>query len=555
MNPNICNSCGGDYEYRQGRWICRFCGSYKPEEISNEEVTLLYTAYQKLRLAEFSEAEMEFDDILQKYPKNASAYWGRMMSKYGIKYEQDFDGKMIPTCYATSIESVLSDPDYQKAMKYADNENKAYYQSQADYIERVRKEWIDKASKEKPYDIFICYKDSDAENGIERTKDSYEAQELYTYLTDLGYHVFYSHVSLRDKVGEKYEPYIFNALSTAKVMLVYGSKPEYITSTWLKNEWTRYWKRIKSGEKNPDSLLVACEGFSPGALPSILSSLQCFNASEKTFYGELEKTLHQLIRGNEKHKTEEEPAKKKKSKAPVIVTVLLLLAMLGGFLAWSFLGGSGESLTTVSDSRYGATISTKYGSFDENTALRVEALPIEGEWKNAIDELHLDLNNSRLYNFNLIKDSNAMEWEGDLTVSIPLPSNLVSARTIVYDLSGSTPKKVNFTSSEGKVEFTTNKLGVYLIAMRGRSRSMKHWNRLARNWVLQKALTAPIAEKFWLRKKQLRLLVINRERKQLVWLRKPVRFAIPNCKQHSVISRMRKQPVRQHKIAPYAMRN
>ena len=295
MNPNICNNCGGDYEYRHGRWICRACGSYKPEELSNEEVTLLYTAFQKLRLAEFSEAEIEFDDILQKYPENPNAYWGRLMAKYGIKYEQDFDGRMIPTCYAASIESVLSSQDYQKALQYADDENKAYYKAQAEYIERVRKEWIEKARKEKPYDIFICYKDSDLANGIERTKDSYEAQDLYTYLTDLGYHVFYSHVSLQGKVGEKYEPYIFNALSTAKVMIVYGSKPEYITSTWLKNEWTRYQKRIKMGEKPQGSLLVACDGFSPNELPTVLSSMQCFNTAEKTFYRNLENRIAELL--------------------------------------------------------------------------------------------------------------------------------------------------------------------------------------------------------------------------------------------------------------------
>ena len=90
---------------------------------------------------------------------------------------------------------------------------------------------------------------TDLANGIDRTQDSVEAQELYIHLTKKGYHVFYSRESLRDKIGEKYEPYIFNALSTAKVMLVYGSKPEYITSTWFKNEWTRYEKRIKAGEK------------------------------------------------------------------------------------------------------------------------------------------------------------------------------------------------------------------------------------------------------------------------------------------------------------------
>ena len=335
MNPNICNNCGGDYEYRRGRWICRSCGAYKPEELSNEEVTLLYTAYQKLRLAEFAEAEREFDDILQKYSENPNAYWGRLMAKYGIKYEQDFDGRMIPTCYAASIESVLSSSDYQKALQYADEENKAYYRRQAEYIERVRKEWIEKARKEKPYDIFICYKDSDLANGIERTQDSIAAQDLYIHLRNKGYRVFYSHESLRDKAGEKYEPYIFNALSTAKVMIVYGSKPEYITSTWLKNEWTRYEKRMQKGEKNPNSLLVAYEGFSPNELPTMLSSMICLDAGLKSFYSELDDRIEKILRGKNALVKYQ-----KKKKALSIAALFLLLAAMIGFGVWSIFGGT-----------------------------------------------------------------------------------------------------------------------------------------------------------------------------------------------------------------------
>lgn len=48
-----------------------------------------------------------------------------------------------------------------------------------------------------------------------RTDDSIEVANLYTHLSSLGYKVFYSSESLRDKVAEKYEPYIYNALNTA----------------------------------------------------------------------------------------------------------------------------------------------------------------------------------------------------------------------------------------------------------------------------------------------------------------------------------------------------
>ncbi len=341
MNPNICNLCGGDYEYRGGRWICRACGSYKPEELSNEEVTLLYTASQKLRLADFDEAEQAFDDIIQKYPRNPNGYWGRLMSKYGIKYEEDFDGRRIPTCYATSIESITSTSDYLAALQYADAENRTFYENQAAYIERVRKEWVERARKEKPYDIFICYKDSDLANGVERTWDSVATQDLYIHLCNKGYRVFYSRESLRDKVGEKYEPYIFNALSTAKVMLVYASKPEYITSTWLKNEWTRYQKRMAEGEKKPNSLLVACDGFQPSELPRALSSMQCLDANRRSFYGDLDEAIDRIISGKDDPAagavSPTDPAsvqkpKRKKEPLAAAACVALAAALVGGWL-------------------------------------------------------------------------------------------------------------------------------------------------------------------------------------------------------------------------------
>ena len=65
-NFNICNNCGGDYAYKNGRWICCSCGAYKAETLTNEELSLLYSAFQKLRFAEFHEAEQEFDDIIQR---------------------------------------------------------------------------------------------------------------------------------------------------------------------------------------------------------------------------------------------------------------------------------------------------------------------------------------------------------------------------------------------------------------------------------------------------------------------------------------------------------
>jgi hypothetical protein len=134
-----------------------------------------------------------------------------------------------------------------------------------------------------------------------------------------GYRVFFSRESLEGKGGEKYEPYIYAALSTAKVMLVYGSKPEYINATWVKNEWTRYQKRIRSGEKHPDSLIVAYKGFSPKDLPLELSESgrQHLDASKPSFYNELIEIIERVM-GEIASKTTSKASEKPKKEKPVI---------------------------------------------------------------------------------------------------------------------------------------------------------------------------------------------------------------------------------------------
>lgn len=462
-SQNICNICGANYEYRNGRWVCPACGAYKVEELSNEEVTLLYNAAQKLRFSDFDEAEKAYSDIVEKYPKNPDGYWGRLLSKYGIKYEEDFDGRKIPTCYATSIESVISDKDYLKAIELADADTKAYYQKQAEYIERVRKEWVEKAKKEKPYDIFICYKDSDLANGIDRTQDSIAAQELYIHLTEQGYRVFFSRESLRDKVGEKYEPYIFNALSTAKVMLVYGSKPEYITSMWLKNEWTRYEKRVQAGEKKPNSLIVACDGFSPSELPKALSSMQCFDATKRSFYSDLDAVVKRIIKGEEKPKPVAAPEKKKSKKAPIIIAAAsVLIAVMLCILVPNLLNNS--TTTTLTDSKHGVVITASDKVFDKNSALIVDKLSDGVQFRSLVSAVNssesVDLQNAIIYDIECGTDI-----ADNVTVKVPYTKSSADSTIKVFYVSDDKTliEEHSCIYNQGFVEFETNHLSYYVI--------------------------------------------------------------------------------------------
>ncbi len=53
------------------------------------------------------------------------------------------------------------------------------------------------------------------------------AQELYHHLIKEGFKAFFSRITLEDKLGTAYEPYIFAALNSAKVTVALDSKPGY----------------------------------------------------------------------------------------------------------------------------------------------------------------------------------------------------------------------------------------------------------------------------------------------------------------------------------------
>ena len=99
------------------------------------------------------------------------------------------------------------------------------------------------------------------------------ANDLYHQLTQEGFKVFFARITLEDKLGTAYEPYIFAALNSAKVMVVLGTKPEYFNAVWVKNEWSRYLALVKnSGGKK--MLIPAYKDMDPYDLPEEFSHLQ-----------------------------------------------------------------------------------------------------------------------------------------------------------------------------------------------------------------------------------------------------------------------------------------
>ncbi len=253
-----CKMCGGALKIENGESVvtCEYCDTKQTvPHVDNEMKIKLFSRANRLRTAcQFDSARNVYEDIIKNFPEEAEAYWGLILCKYGIEYVDDPQtGRKIPTCHRSSFESVMDDSDFEQTLENADSVARKVYREEAKKIEEIRKGILEVSSKEEPFDIFICYKETD-ENG-ERTVDSVIAQDIYDMLTENGYRVFFSRVTLEDKLGQAYEPYIFAALNSAKIMLAVGTDYEYYDAAWVKNEWSRYLELISKGEKK---VLIPC---------------------------------------------------------------------------------------------------------------------------------------------------------------------------------------------------------------------------------------------------------------------------------------------------------
>lgn len=111
------------------------------------------------------------------------------------------------------------------------------------------------------------------------------ANDMYHQLIKEGFKVFFSRITLEDKIGTAYEPYIFAALNSAKVMVVLGTKKEYFNAVWVRNEWSRYMALIRAGAEK--TLVPAYRDMDPYDLPEEFAFFQARDMGELGFMQDL----------------------------------------------------------------------------------------------------------------------------------------------------------------------------------------------------------------------------------------------------------------------------
>ena len=290
-----CNICGGDLELNadMSLGVCLYCGSAVTIPKNFEKKERLYNRATFLRQNnEFDRAMAVYEDLLMEDNKNAEAHWGFALSKYGIEYIKDPDtGDYIPTCHRTQKELFSQDIDCKAAIQFANNSTAQIYIREAQRIDEIQKKILDISIKEPPYDIFICYKETDQD--LQRTLDSVLAQEIYQELIKNNYKVFFSRKTLEYKLGIEYEPIIFSALSSAKIMLVVCTNPEYLNAVWVKNEWSRFLQMAGTESK---VIIPVYRDISPYELPEALASKQSLDMAKLGFMQDLIDGINKILK-------------------------------------------------------------------------------------------------------------------------------------------------------------------------------------------------------------------------------------------------------------------
>ncbi len=271
-----CETCGGILNFSpDGLYAkCPYCGNeYHFKNPKGEALSLaLNRANLMRRSCDFDGAITEYKLILSNDGEDAEAHWGLALSIYGIEYVEDTRTKrLIPTCRRTVKQSILENEHYLAAIKYADAGQAESYISQAKVIDRLQRDILRRMDEEENYDVFLCFRSSD-DNGYP-TKERVAARRIYDELNKRGIKTFFSEVTLKDRLGDDYEPIIYKALYSCKFFILIAFSEENLNAPWVKNEWSRFRDR-QAEEALSGACCAVFENISYSSLPSFIRSVQ-----------------------------------------------------------------------------------------------------------------------------------------------------------------------------------------------------------------------------------------------------------------------------------------
>lgn len=279
-----CKMCGGDIAVGKECSVadCTHCGAKQtvPNLDSGKKLILFSRAARLLRACDFDKAAGVYRDIAEEFPTEAEARWGLVLCRYGVTYLDSPEGGKAPACHRASFDSVLDDGDFEQALENADPPARRIYREEAKAIEGSRKEVLERAAAEPPCDILICC----GEEALPL------AQSVQDVLVGEGCRVFSCPGTLDEASSAAWEPAIFAALYSARVMLVFGTEGGQFSAPWVKNQWSRFLDLIAQGE---EKVLLPCyRDLNACDMPKEFSGLRAYNMGRP---GDWEDLLCQVV--------------------------------------------------------------------------------------------------------------------------------------------------------------------------------------------------------------------------------------------------------------------
>lgn len=127
---------------------------------------------------------------------------------------------------------------------------------------------------ENKFDVFISFKHLNKDQ--KPTKDSVLAEKIYHFFNDNNLNTFFSKITLEQLGESNFQNAIYEALDSAKVMIVVGTSVENITSSYVKHEWESFQNDINNNKKPDGKIFIYNDGINPDQLPLPLRHHQVF---------------------------------------------------------------------------------------------------------------------------------------------------------------------------------------------------------------------------------------------------------------------------------------
>ncbi|MDE7194855.1 MAG: toll/interleukin-1 receptor domain-containing protein, partial [Oscillospiraceae bacterium] len=290
----ICRMCGGRLTPLDKTSICKceFCGVVQSVPLlDDEDMAEMCAAAERFRREyRYDKAIELYEELIRHSPADADLYWALALCRCGVEYAER-GGEYVPALNRTTARSLLSDEDYKTALKYADAEQRAAMELQAERIDAARRRVVEISRGSEDCDVYLNCRETD-ENG-RRTTDSLIAADIYAKLCAEGLRVFFPRVSLEDKAGSDWEPYIFSALSSAAVMIVVGTSAESFEDIWVRNAWSRFLTFAADDRRR--RIIPAFRDMEAKELPRELAGFQALDMSRLGFEVDLAASVGSVL--------------------------------------------------------------------------------------------------------------------------------------------------------------------------------------------------------------------------------------------------------------------